>query len=62
MIDRLLFTAEVRRILVALYSVAALASVVVYWIRYSPAYGVSQALVFVFAALWVRWCLGRRSP
>ena len=59
--ERLLFTVEGRRLLIGVYVVAAFASTIVYWVRYSPAYGVSQAAIFVFAALWVRWCLGTRS-
>ncbi len=59
--ERLLFTIEGRRFLIGVYVVASLASTIVYWVRYSPAYGMSQAVIFVLAALWVPWCLGRRS-
>jgi hypothetical protein len=56
---RLLLTAEGRRQLLVAYLVAALVSIVIYGVTHSPGYAVGQAVVFVFAPLWARWCLRR---
>jgi hypothetical protein len=58
-LERLLFTTEGRRVLLALYGVAGVITVVVYWVMRSPVYGLAQGGIIAAAALWVRWCLGR---
>jgi hypothetical protein len=48
-----------RRVLLALYSVAALTSVVVYATVKTPAYAAGQAALLAFAPVWITWCVRR---
>ncbi len=56
---RLLLTPSGRRLIVALYAVAAVTSVVVYAVARSPVYAAGQVALLGGGALWVRWCLRR---
>ncbi|MDQ1475399.1 MAG: hypothetical protein QOE62_628 [Actinomycetota bacterium] len=55
----LLVTHEGRVVLAVIYSIASLASIVVYTIVQSPLYGLGQLIVTGFGLFWARWCLRR---
>jgi hypothetical protein len=56
---RLLFTHPGRMVLVAMYSVAAVISIVTYTIMRAPLYGLGQVALTGFGLSWARWCLRR---
>jgi hypothetical protein len=55
----LLVTHEGRVVLAVIYSIASLASIVIYTIVQSPLYGLGQLIVTGFGLFWARWCLRR---
>jgi hypothetical protein len=58
-LEWLIDTADGRRVLLVVYSVAAVISVVTYTIVRSPWYALSVATPLLFAPFWARWCLRR---
>ncbi len=59
-LEWLIDTADGRRVLLVVYSVAAVISVVTYTIVRRPWYALSVAAPLLFAPFWARWCLRRR--
>ena len=58
-IEWLINTPDGRRVLLVVYTVAAVISVVTYTIARSPWYAASVAAPLLFAPFWARWCLRR---
>jgi hypothetical protein len=59
-IEWLIDTADGRRLLLTVYTIAAVVSVITYAIVRSPWYAMSVALPLLFAPFWASWCLRRR--
>jgi hypothetical protein len=55
----LLFTHTGRLALAIAYSIAAVASIVIYTVMRAPLYGAGQFVLTAFGLLWARWCLRR---
>ena len=59
--QRAMLTHRGRVALATVYVIAALASVLVYTVMRSVAYGISQVVVLGLGLTWIIWCI-RRTP
>jgi hypothetical protein len=56
---RVLLTRRGRVGLTVVYFVAAVGTLVVYWVARSPGYGLAQFAILTAAFFWIRWAIRR---